>query len=53
MELDAFLAELNACRTITGESPLPDVVHRARQDALCITGELSSAYGAGFRTRAA
>lgn len=44
MELTDLLEALNAGRTITGGSPLHEVMHRASQDALAITGELNSGY---------
>ncbi|MDN5758305.1 MAG: sugar O-acetyltransferase [Tomitella sp.] len=44
MELTDLLEALNAGRTITGGSPLHEVMHRASQDALSITAELNSGY---------
>ena len=37
MELDDLLEALNAGDTITGDSPLHEVMHRVSQDALRIT----------------
>lgn len=51
MELDDLLAALNAGRTITGDSPLHEVMHRTSQDALRITGELNGAYHEPARVR--
>lgn len=51
MELDDLLEVLNAGRTITGDSPLHDVMHRASQDALRITGELNGGYHQPERVR--
>ena len=44
MELDDLLEALNAGETITGDSPLHEVMHRTSQDALRITGELNGGY---------
>lgn len=44
MELDDLLKTLNAGETITGDSPLHQVMHRASQDALRVTGELNGGY---------
>ena len=44
MELDDLLAALDAGETIAGDSPLHEVMHRAGQEALRITGELNGAY---------
>lgn len=41
MELDDLLAALDAGETITGDSPLHEVMHAVSQDALRITGELN------------
>ncbi|MGM7698443.1 sugar O-acetyltransferase [Microbacterium sp. A84] len=44
MELIDLLRELDAGRTITGASPLHEVMHRTSQEALRITGELNGGY---------
>ena len=44
MELDDLLTALDAGQTITGNSPLHEVMHRTSQNALRITGELNGAY---------
>lgn len=44
MNLDDLLAALNARETITGDSPLHEVMHRTSQEALRITAELNGAY---------
>ena len=44
MEPDDLLEALNAGDTITGDSPLHEVMHRVSQDALRITGELNGGY---------
>lgn len=44
MRLDDLLEALNAAQTITGNSPLHEVMHRVSQEALRITGELNSGY---------
>ncbi len=51
MELDDLLEVLNAGRTITGDSPLHDLMHRMSQDALRITGELNCGYQEPGRVR--
>lgn len=51
MELDHLLEELNAGRTITGDSPLHEVMHRISQEALRITGELNGGYQEPARVR--
>ncbi|MEX5301351.1 DapH/DapD/GlmU-related protein [Kocuria sabuli] len=51
MELTDLLQELNAGRTITGDSPLHEVMHRISQEALRITGELNSGYQEPARVR--
>lgn len=51
MELDDLLDALDAGRTITGNSPLHAVMHRASQDALRVTAELNSAYHEPARVR--
>jgi acetyltransferase-like isoleucine patch superfamily enzyme len=43
-ELDDLIEALNAGQTITGDSPLHGVMHRASQDALRVTGELNGKY---------
>lgn len=52
MELDELLEELNAGRTIPGDSPLHRVMHSTSQDALRITGELNGGYHEPARVRA-
>jgi acetyltransferase-like isoleucine patch superfamily enzyme len=44
MELDDLLRAMNAGQTITGDSPLHEVMHRTSQEALRITGELNDGY---------
>jgi acetyltransferase-like isoleucine patch superfamily enzyme len=51
MELEDLLGELNAGRTITGDSPLHEVMHRTSQEALRITGELNGGYQEPARVR--
>lgn len=51
MELDDLLGELNAGRTIEGDSPLHAVMHRTSQEALRITGELNGGYQEPERVR--
>ena len=51
MELDDLLEALNAGDTITGDSPLHEVMHRVSQDALRITGELNGGYQEPARIR--
>src|SRR5688500_18056787 len=51
MELTDLLEALNAGRTITGDSPLHEVMHRVSQDALRITGELNGGYHEPARVR--
>lgn len=51
MELDDLLEALNTGRTITGDSPLHEVMHRVSQDALRITGELNGGYQEPARVR--
>ncbi|MBG6216151.1 acetyltransferase-like isoleucine patch superfamily enzyme [Arthrobacter sp. CAN_A6] len=51
MELDDLLGALNAGRTITGDSPLHEVMHRVSQDALRITGDLNGGYQEPERVR--
>ncbi len=51
MELTDLLEALNAGRTITGDSPLHEVMHRAGQEALRITGELNGGYREPARAR--
>ncbi len=52
MELDDLLDELNSGRTITGDSPLHEVMHRASQEAMRVTGELNGAYHEPAEVRA-
>lgn len=51
MELKDLLAELDAGRTITGDSPLHVIMHRISQEALRITGELNGGYREPERVR--
>ncbi|WP_035929461.1 DapH/DapD/GlmU-related protein [Kocuria rosea] len=51
MELTDLLQALNAGRTITGDSPLHEVMHRVSQEALRITGELNGEYQEPARVR--
>lgn len=51
MTLDDLLEALNAGRTITGDSPLHEVMHQVSQDALRITGELNGGYHEPVRVR--
>lgn len=51
MGLDDLLEALNAGHTITGGSPLHQVMHHASQDALRITGELNGRYHEPERVR--
>lgn len=51
MKIDDLLEALNAGRTITGDSPFFEVMHRVSQDALRITGELNSGYQEPERVR--
>lgn len=51
MELDDLLAALDAGETITGDSPLHEVMHAVSQDALRITGELNNGYKDPARVR--
>ena len=51
MDLDDLLRSLNAGQTITGDSPLHEVMHRVSQDALRITGELNTGYHQPARVR--
>ncbi|MHA6668479.1 DapH/DapD/GlmU-related protein [Homoserinimonas sp. A447] len=51
MELEDLLEALDAGRTITGASPLHQVMHRVSQDALRITGELNGGYHEPPRVR--
>lgn len=51
MELTDLLEELDAGRTITGDSPLHEVMHRVSQEALRITGELNGGYHEPGRVR--
>ncbi|WP_026531928.1 DapH/DapD/GlmU-related protein [Arthrobacter sp. H41] len=51
MELDDLLEALNAGQTITGESPLHEVMYRVSQEALRITGELNGGYQEPARVR--
>ena len=44
MTLDDLLADLDAGRTITGDSPLHAVMHEVSQQALRITAELNGSY---------
>lgn len=51
MELNELLDALNAGHTITGDSPLHEVMHRTSQQALRITGELNGLYQEPARVR--
>lgn len=51
MELEDLLEALDAGRTIVGDSPLHQVMHRVSQDALRITGELNGGYQEPPRVR--
>lgn len=51
MDLDDLLRPLNAGQTITGDSPLHEVMYRVSQDALRVTGELNSGYREPARVR--
>lgn len=51
MTLDALLETLNTGRTISGNSPLHQVMHRTSQEALRITGELNGAFHEPERVR--
>ena len=51
MDLDELLEALNAGHTITGGSPLHEVMHRVSQDALRITGDLNGGYHEPARVR--
>lgn len=44
MELNDLLTALNAGETITGGSPLHEVMHRTSQEALRITAEINGSY---------
>ena len=51
MELNELIAQLDAGRTITGDSPLHGIMHRVSQEALRITGELNGGYHEPERVR--
>ncbi len=51
MELTDLLQALDAGHSITGDSPLHEVMHRVSQEALRITGELNSGYREPARVR--
>ncbi len=51
MELNDLLEALNADQTITGDSPLHEVMHRTSQEALRVTGELNGSYHEPERVR--
>ncbi|WDF32007.1 DapH/DapD/GlmU-related protein [Arthrobacter agilis] len=51
MELNDLLTALDAGDTITGDSPLHEVMHQVSQEALRITGELNSGYQEPARVR--
>ncbi len=51
MDLTDLLEALNAGRTITGASPLHEVMRRVSQEALRITGELNGGYREPARVR--
>lgn len=52
MDLDDLLSELNSGRTITGDSPLHEIMHRTSQEAMRITGELNGGYHEPAEVRA-
>ncbi|MGY1552756.1 DapH/DapD/GlmU-related protein [Microbacterium sp. A588] len=52
MDLDDLLDELNSGRTIKGNSPLHEVMHRTSQEAMHITGELNGSYHEPAEVRA-
>ncbi|MGL3148975.1 DapH/DapD/GlmU-related protein [Microbacterium sp. A82] len=52
MDLDDLLDELNSGRTIKGDSPLHEVMHRTSQEAMRITGELNGSYHEPAEVRA-
>ncbi|MDQ0643809.1 hypothetical protein QFZ46_001969 [Microbacterium murale] len=52
MDLEDLLNELNSGRTITGDSPLHEIMHRTSQDAMRITGELNGGYHEPAEVRA-
>lgn len=51
MELRDLLDELNAGHTITGDSPLHEVMHRTSQEALRVTAEFNGSYQEPERVR--
>ncbi|QPZ38859.1 sugar O-acetyltransferase [Paramicrobacterium chengjingii] len=51
MQLNDLLEVLNSGRTITGDSPLHEVMHRTSQEALRITGKLNGGYHEPARVR--
>lgn len=51
MTLDDLLEALNSGQTITGNSPLHQVMHQTSQEALRITGELNGSYHEPDRVR--
>lgn len=51
MQLQDLLDAMNAGSTITGDSPLHEVMHLASQEALRITGELNGGYHEPARVR--
>lgn len=51
MTLDDLLEALNSGQTITGESPLHQVMHQTSQEALRVTGELNGSYHDPNRVR--
>ena len=51
LTIDDLLTALREGRTITGGSPLHEVMHQASQEALRITAELNGAYHAPERVR--
>ena len=51
MELNELIAQLDAGRTITGDSPLHGIMHRVSQEAQRITGELNGGYHEPARVR--
>lgn len=51
MQLDDLLEALNSGQTITGDSPLHQVMHQTSQEALRVTGELNGGYHEPDRVR--
>lgn len=51
MELQELLDAMNTGETITGDSPLHEVMHLASQEAMRVTGELNGSYHEPARVR--